>query len=62
MRILAAAGLTEAVKTKGKQEGLGPGKELIAKGEDEMGLFISQVNTSYYWNLNHLTLPETRTV
>jgi molybdate transport system substrate-binding protein len=39
MRILAAAGLTDAVKAKGRQEGLGPGKELIAKGEVEMGLF-----------------------
>ena len=29
----------DAVKAKGKQEGLGPGKELIAKGEVEMGLF-----------------------
>jgi molybdate transport system substrate-binding protein len=39
MRILAAAGLIDAVKAKGKQEGLGPGKELIAKGDYEMGLF-----------------------
>jgi hypothetical protein len=35
-------------KAKGKQEGPGPGKELIAKGEYEMGLFnIGQVNTSF---------------
>lgn len=47
MRILAAAGLTDVVKAKGKQEGLGPGKELIAKGEYEMGLFnISDLDTS----------------
>jgi molybdate transport system substrate-binding protein len=39
MRILAAAGLVDVVKAKGKQEGLGPGKELIAKGDYEMGLF-----------------------
>ncbi len=39
MRILAAAGLADAVKAKGKQGGLGPGKELIAKGAYEMGLF-----------------------
>jgi molybdate transport system substrate-binding protein len=47
MRILAAAGLTDAVKAKGKQEGLGPGKELIAKGEVEMGLF----------NISEATIP-----
>jgi len=47
MRILAAAGLTDAVKAKGKQEGLGPGKELIAKGEYEMGLF----------NISEATIP-----
>jgi molybdate transport system substrate-binding protein len=47
MRILAAAGLTEVVKAKGKQEGLGPGKELIAKGEYEMGLF----------NISEATIP-----
>ncbi|HLH97799.1 MAG TPA: substrate-binding domain-containing protein [Xanthobacteraceae bacterium] len=47
MRILAAAGLTDVVKAKGKQEGLGPGKELIAKGEYEMGLF----------NISEATIP-----
>ena len=47
MRILAAAGLTDAVKAKGKQEGLGPGKQLIAKGEYEMGLF----------NISEATIP-----
>jgi len=47
MRILSAAGLTDAVKAKGKQEGLGPGKELIAKGEFEMGLF----------NISEATIP-----
>jgi molybdate transport system substrate-binding protein len=47
MRILAAAGLMDAVKAKGKQEGLGPGKELIAKGEVEMGLF----------NISEATIP-----
>jgi molybdate transport system substrate-binding protein len=47
MRILAAAGLMDAVKAKGKQEGLGPGKELIAKGEYEMGLF----------NISEATIP-----
>ena len=47
MRILAAAGLADAVKAKGKQEGLAPGKELIAKGEYEMGLF----------NISEATIP-----
>jgi len=47
MRILAAAGLVDAVKAKGKQEGLGAGKELIAKGEYEMGLF----------NISEATIP-----
>jgi molybdate transport system substrate-binding protein len=47
MRILAAAGLLDAVKAKGKQEGLGPAKELIAKGEYEMGLF----------NISEATIP-----
>jgi molybdate transport system substrate-binding protein len=47
MRILAAAGLVDIVKAKGKQEGLGPGKELIAKGEVEMGLF----------NISEATIP-----
>jgi molybdate transport system substrate-binding protein len=47
MRILAAAGVVDAVKAKGKQEGLGPGKELIAKGEYEMGLF----------NISEATIP-----
>jgi molybdate transport system substrate-binding protein len=39
MRILAAAGLVGALKAKGRPGGLGSGKELIAKGEYEMGLF-----------------------
>lgn len=47
MRILAAAGLTDAVKAKGKQEGLGPAKELIAKGDYEIGLF----------NISEATIP-----
>jgi molybdate transport system substrate-binding protein len=47
MRILAAAGLVDVVKAKGKQEGLGPGKELIAKGDVEMGLF----------NISEATIP-----
>ena len=47
MRILAAAGLVDVVKAKGKQEGLGPGKELIAKGDYEMGLF----------NISEATIP-----
>jgi molybdate transport system substrate-binding protein len=47
MRILAAAGLVDVVKAKGKAEGLGPGKELIAKGEYEMGLF----------NISEATIP-----
>jgi molybdate transport system substrate-binding protein len=47
MRILAAAGLVDAVKAKGKPEGLGPAKELIAKGEVEMGLF----------NISEATIP-----
>jgi molybdate transport system substrate-binding protein len=47
MRILAAAGLTDVVKAKGKQDGLGPGKELIAKGEYEIGLF----------NISEATVP-----
>jgi molybdate transport system substrate-binding protein len=47
MRILAAAGLMDVLKAKGKQEGLGPAKELIAKGEYEMGLF----------NISEATIP-----
>jgi molybdate transport system substrate-binding protein len=47
MRILAAAGLVDAVKAKGKPEGLGPAKELIAKGEVEVGLF----------NISEATIP-----
>ena len=44
MRILAAAGLVEVVKAKGIQQNLGPGRELIAKGEYELGLFnLSEV-------------------
>jgi molybdate transport system substrate-binding protein len=37
--ILTNAGLLEMVKRKGLQEGLGPGRERIAKGEYEMGFF-----------------------
>jgi molybdate transport system substrate-binding protein len=47
MRILAAAGLVDVVKAKGKQSGLGPGRELIANGEYEMGLF----------NITEITVP-----
>jgi molybdate transport system substrate-binding protein len=47
MRILAAAGLVDVVKGKGKQSGLGPGRELIASGEYEMGLF----------NITEITMP-----
>ena len=51
MRILAAAGLVDAVKAKGKQEGLGPGKELIAKGDYEMGLFnVSEATARAWWS------------
>jgi molybdate transport system substrate-binding protein len=46
MRILSAAGLVDVVKAKGKQEGLGPGKELIAKGDYEMGLFNISESTA----------------
>ena len=37
--ILTNAGLLDAVKKKGLQEGLAPGRERIAKGEYEMGFF-----------------------
>ena len=37
--ILTNAGLLDAVKAKGKMEGLAPGRELIAKGEYEIGFF-----------------------
>ena len=47
MRILAAAGLVDVVKGKGTQSGLGPGRELIAMGEYEMGLF----------NITEITMP-----
>ena len=44
MRILAGAGLLEVVKDKGIAQKLGPGRELIAKGEYELGLFnLSEV-------------------
>jgi molybdate transport system substrate-binding protein len=44
MRILAAACLVDAVRAKGIQQNLGPGRELIAKGEYELGLFnLSEV-------------------
>jgi molybdate transport system substrate-binding protein len=39
MRVLSAAGLVDVVKAKGRQEGLVPARELIAKGEVEMGFF-----------------------
>jgi molybdate transport system substrate-binding protein len=39
IRILTAAGLVDALNAKGKQGGLGAGKELIARGAYEMGLF-----------------------
>lgn len=39
LRILTAAGLADAVKAKGMQSNLAGGKELIAKGEYEMGFF-----------------------
>lgn len=39
MRVLSAAGLVDVVKAKGRQEGLPPARELIAKGEVEMGFF-----------------------
>jgi molybdate transport system substrate-binding protein len=38
-RILAAAGLLDMVKAKGRQEGLVPARELIAAGTVEMGFF-----------------------
>jgi len=37
--ILTNAGLLDAVKAKGLQDGLGTGRERIAKGEYEMGFF-----------------------
>jgi molybdate transport system substrate-binding protein len=37
--ILTNAGLLDIVKAKGKQDGLGPGREKIAKGDYEMGFF-----------------------
>ena len=37
--ILTNAGLLDEVKRKGTQEGLGPGRERIAKGDAEMGFF-----------------------
>jgi molybdate transport system substrate-binding protein len=39
MRILAAAGLVDTVKDKSRQEALGPARDLIAKGEYELGIF-----------------------
>ncbi len=47
MRILAAAGLLDVVKAKGKQQNLGPGRELVAKGEYELGLFnLSEIRVA----------------
>jgi len=37
--ILTNAGLLDEVKRKGTQDGLGPGREKIAKGEAEIGFF-----------------------
>jgi molybdate transport system substrate-binding protein len=37
--ILVNAGLLDMVKAKGKEEGLAEGREMIAKGEYEMGFF-----------------------
>jgi molybdate transport system substrate-binding protein len=37
--ILTNAGLLDTVKAKGKEDGLAPGRERIAKGEYEMGFF-----------------------
>jgi molybdate transport system substrate-binding protein len=43
-RILADAGLADALKTKAKVVGLDPGQEQIAKGEFELGMFnISEI-------------------
>jgi molybdate transport system substrate-binding protein len=42
--ILARAGILDQVKAKVRAEGLGPGLELIAKGEAETGLFnVSEI-------------------
>lgn len=38
-KILSDLGVWDAVVAKGKVEGLGPGKELVAKGEYELGFF-----------------------
>lgn len=38
-KILEGLGLWETVLAKGKQESLGPGKELVAKGDYEIGFF-----------------------
>jgi molybdate transport system substrate-binding protein len=43
-RILADAGLTDAIKSKTKVVGLDPGQEEIAKGEFDLGMFnISEI-------------------
>jgi molybdate transport system substrate-binding protein len=47
MRILAAAGLTDLVMAKGKQQNLGLGRELIARSEYELGMF----------NLSEIAMP-----
>lgn len=42
--ILTSAGILDAVQAKVRHEGLGPGLELIAKGEAETGLFnVSEI-------------------
>ena len=45
-RILINAGLLDEVKKKGTQDGLGPGREKIAKGEAEMGFFNVSESTA----------------
>jgi molybdate transport system substrate-binding protein len=45
-RILINAGLLDEVRKKGKQDGLGPGREKIAKGEAEMGFFNVSESTA----------------
>jgi molybdate transport system substrate-binding protein len=45
-RILINAGLLDEVKKKGTQDGLGPGREKIAKGEAQMGFFNVSESTA----------------
>jgi molybdate transport system substrate-binding protein len=45
-RILIDAGLLDEVKKKGTQDGLGPGREKIAKGEAQMGFFNVSESTA----------------